>query len=117
MTVHSKMFDKPEGEAMSDNESVYAIPYRDRKNAYIVVTKVHEPYGKGTEPVVSVGCTLKGDDSNPTWKVHIPESLLDDVIMAIGFAREDEKPLDKAIKGKEDEYEEEIELYETYGGD
>ena len=26
-------------------------------------------------------------------------------------------PLDKAIKGKEEEYEEEIELYKTYGGD
>ncbi len=26
-------------------------------------------------------------------------------------------PLDKAIEGKEEEYEEEIELYKTYGGD
>ncbi|HIL26731.1 MAG TPA: hypothetical protein EYG21_04975 [Nitrospinaceae bacterium] len=27
------------------------------------------------------------------------------------------RPIDKAIKGKEPEYEEEIELYKTYGGD
>jgi len=29
----------------------------------------------------------------------------------------EERPLDNAIKGQESEYEEEIDLYKTYGGD
>lgn len=59
------------------------ISYKDRKNAYIVVKKIDEPYGPGSESVVSVGCTLKGDVDNPSWKVHIPMSLVDDVIESI----------------------------------
>ena len=92
MTVHNKMFDKPNSDTTKEeNDNIYAIPYTDRNKSYIVVTRVDEPYGAGSGPVVSVGCTLKGDVSNPTWKVHIPESILDDVIMAIGFARSDEE--------------------------
>ena len=59
------------------------IPYKDRPNASIVVTRLEEPYGKQTEPVVSIGCTLKNDINNPTWKVHIPENILDEVLSAI----------------------------------
>ena len=49
-----------------------AIAYRDRKNAYIVVKKIDQPYGPGSGSVISIGSTLKGDIENPTWKVHIP---------------------------------------------
>ena len=49
--------------------------YADRENSYITVRKVNEPYGEGTETVISVGSTLKGDFENPTWKVHIPLHL------------------------------------------
>lgn len=53
--------------------------YRTRKNSYITVMKVDEPYGDGSESVLSVGCTLKGDFENPTWKVHIPMHLAREV--------------------------------------
>ena len=96
---------------------VYAISYKDRKNAYIVVRKLDKPYGPNSSPVISIGCTLKGDVENPTWKVHIPTDMVEDLSLAIKWAMEDEKPIDKAIKGKEEEYEDELELYETYGGD
>ncbi len=67
---------------MSDNK-VHTIPYKTRDNSYIVVTKVDEPYGPDSESVVSVGCTLKGDVENPTWKVHIPQDLVKDVVIAL----------------------------------
>ncbi len=57
--------------------------YRTRENSYITVVKVEEPYGAGSECVVSVGCTLKGDAENPTWKVHIPMHLARDVASEI----------------------------------
>ena len=52
------------------------IPYLDRDNAFVTVAHMREPYGPGTEDVVSIGSTLKGKVENPTWKVHIPTSLL-----------------------------------------
>jgi len=27
-----------------------------------------------------VGCTLKGDIENPSWKVHIPKDILKEVV-------------------------------------
>ncbi len=69
-----------------ENKNLFAVPYKDRDNAYIVVTRIDEPYGPESSTVVSVGCTLKGDVGNPSWKVHIPTELISDVIMAIDFA-------------------------------
>jgi hypothetical protein len=60
-----------------------AIPYKDRDKSFIVVKEIFEPYGPGTDSVVSVGCTLKGDVEDPTWKVHIPKNILGDVIQAL----------------------------------
>ena len=59
------------------------IPYKDRDRSFIVIKEIHEPYGPGTDSVVSVGCTLKGDIEDPTWKVHIPKNILGDVIQAL----------------------------------
>ena len=59
------------------------FPYKDREKAFITVSTLEEPYGEGSKPVVSVGCTLKGDTDNPTWKVHIPIDLLESVSLAL----------------------------------
>ena len=59
------------------------IPYKDRQNAYIVVKKIKEPYGPGSEDVISIGSTLKGDVENPTWKVHVPISIINSVVHGI----------------------------------
>lgn len=53
--------------------------YSNRPKAYITVKLLEEPYGEETEKVVSVGCTLKGDMQNPSWKVHVPLDLAESV--------------------------------------
>ena len=62
---------------------IEAFPYKGRKNSFITVSTLEEPYGKGSDSVVSVGCTLKGDTDNPSWKVHIPMDLLERVALAL----------------------------------
>ena len=74
---------------LDEEDKTYAIPYKTRDNAYIVVKTIDEPYGDCSESVVSVGCTLKGDIDNPSWKVHIPMSLVKDVRWALKFALDD----------------------------
>jgi len=59
------------------------VPYRDREKASITVTRIDEPYGKDSMSVVSIGSTLKGDIDNPTWKVHIPVDLVEEVVSAM----------------------------------
>lgn len=62
------------------------VPYKDRKNAYIVVKKIEAPYGPESEDVISIGSTLKGDVDNPTWKVHVPISIINSVVHGISEA-------------------------------
>ena len=49
----------------------------------ISVTKIDEPYGKGSASVASVGISLAGNADEPEWKVHIPFDNLDEVIEAL----------------------------------
>ena len=65
---------------MQHIEKNNVIPYPDRKDAFITITEIIEPYGPQTEEVISIGCTLKGQVDNPTWKVHIPKYMLPEVI-------------------------------------
>ncbi len=48
------------------------------KKGIISISNVSEPYGKGTEDIVSIGISLNGKDIE--WKAHIPYENLDDVI-------------------------------------
>jgi hypothetical protein len=57
--------------------------YRDRDKASISVCLIQEPYGPGTESVVSVGCSLKGKPDEPSWVVHIPAYMAQDVAAAL----------------------------------
>jgi len=75
------------------DKNIFAVPYPDRDNSYIVVTRLDEPYGEGSDTVISIGCTLKGDVSDPTWKVHVPQGMMKEVVTAIGFAMEDPEGL------------------------
>jgi hypothetical protein len=56
----------------------------------IEVATLNEPYGEGSESVVSVGIFLNSDPKtlNPNWKVHIPKSNIDEVIEALKKAKE-----------------------------
>ena len=62
---------------------IESFPYKDRENSFITVSTIDQPYGEGSDSVVSVGCTLKGNTDNPTWKVHIPMDLLESVALAL----------------------------------
>ena len=62
---------------------VESFEYPNRKNAFVTVQTLEEPCGPGSLPVISVGCTLKGDIENPTWKVHVPLALAGQVSQAI----------------------------------
>jgi hypothetical protein len=53
------------------------------KNGVISVTKIDEPYGKGSSTVASIGISLSGEADKPEWKVHIPLDNLDEVIKAL----------------------------------
>jgi hypothetical protein len=53
------------------------------KKGVISVTKIDEPYGKGSATVASVGISLTGNAAEPEWKVHIPLDNLDAVIEAL----------------------------------
>lgn len=48
------------------------------KQGKITVSNVTEPYGKGTEDIVSIGIALNGEDVQ--WKSHIPYENIEGVI-------------------------------------
>jgi len=75
---------------MSNRKLLTAIQYKDRENAFITVAEISEPYGEGTESVVSVGSTLKGDIDNPSWKVHVPVYMVDEIIAALNDVKRDD---------------------------
>ena len=59
------------------------IPLSGTKKGVISVTKVDEPYGKGSATVASIGISLVGNAEEPEWKVHLPMDNLDAVIEAL----------------------------------
>ena len=75
---------------MSNRKLLTAIQYKDREKAFITIAEITEPYGKGSETVVSVGSTLKGDIDNPSWKVHVPVYMIDQIIAALNDVNRDE---------------------------
>ncbi len=59
------------------------IALHGTKKGVISVTKIEEPYGKGSGTVASVGISLAGNADAPEWKVHLPMENLDEVIKAL----------------------------------
>jgi len=53
------------------------------KKGVISITKINEPYGKGSGTVASIGISLTGESDNPEWKVHIPMKNLDEVVSTL----------------------------------
>lgn len=75
---------------MNNRNLLAAIQYKDREKAFITIAEITEPYGEGSETVVSVGSTLKGDTDNPSWKVHVPVYMIDQIIEALRDVKRDE---------------------------
>jgi hypothetical protein len=59
------------------------------KDGIISVAHIHEPYGEGSQSVVSIGVDLHGNFKNPEWKVHIPYENIDDLIEGLQIAKEE----------------------------
>ncbi len=57
------------------------------KDGKITVTTVSEPYGPKSESVASIGISLQANAGEPDWKVHIPKSNIDAVIVALQEAK------------------------------
>lgn len=64
---------------MSKTKIFKVIPLSDTKKGTISVAHIFQPYGSGSDTVVSIGISLKGE-SEPDWKVHIPYKNLDELI-------------------------------------
>lgn len=60
----------------------------DTKKGKITISHLEEPYGTGSIPVVSIGISLKGDETNPDWKAHIPYENVDQLIETLQKAKE-----------------------------
>ena len=75
---------------MSNRNLLTAIQYKDREKAFITIAEITEPYGEGSETVISVGSTLKGDTDNPSWKVHVPIYMIDQIIEALHDVKREE---------------------------
>ena len=59
------------------------IPLSSTKKGVISVSKIEKPYGEDSNPIASIGISLKGDSDAQDWKVHIPMDNLEDVIKAL----------------------------------
>lgn len=63
---------------MSTTTELAKIPLSGTKKGVIFISNITEPYGAGTEDIVSIGISLNGKDIE--WKSHIPYANLDEVI-------------------------------------
>jgi len=57
------------------------------KDGKISISNLTEPYGKGSESVVSIGISLQAGSDEADWKVHLPKANIDDVIAALQEAK------------------------------
>jgi len=58
------------------------------KSGKIAISHLLQPYGENSDPVVSIGISLKGDSGNPDWKAHIPYANIDEVVATLLEAKE-----------------------------
>lgn len=70
---------------MSTATELKKIDLAGTKKGVISIADVKEPYGEGSNDVVSVGVALNGEDVE--WKVHIPYENVDAVIQALQEAK------------------------------
>lgn len=71
---------------MSTTTQIADIALAGTKKGMIFISNITEPYGAGTDDVVSIGISLNGKDIE--WKSHIPYANIDAVIEALQKAKE-----------------------------
>lgn len=72
---------------MSTVTQLAQIDLAGTKKGKIIISDVTEPYGAGTDSVVSIGIALNGKDVE--WKSHVPYANLDEVIEVLQKAKAD----------------------------
>lgn len=70
---------------MSTTTELATIPLHGTKKGVIKISDITEPYGAGTNDIVSVGIALNGNDVE--WKAHIPYENVDAVIEELQKAK------------------------------
>lgn len=70
------------------NTVLTSFPLADTRKGKITVSHLEEPYGTGSISVVSIGISLKGNETSPDWKAHIPYENLEQLIEALKVAQE-----------------------------
>ncbi len=70
---------------MSTTTELKKIDLAGTNKGVISIADVTEPYGPGSNDVVSVGIALNGEDVE--WKAHIPYENIDAVIEALQEAK------------------------------
>ncbi|WP_292658947.1 hypothetical protein [Nitratifractor sp.] len=69
-------------------QEIETMPLAGTESGKIEVAVIQEPYGAGSDAVVSIGIFLNGDNDEPDWKVHLPKENIDGVINALQKAKE-----------------------------
>lgn len=64
------------------------ISLNGTKNGKISIATIEQPYGEGSDSVVSVAIALQGNTDEPDWKIHLPKENIDAVISALQKAKE-----------------------------
>jgi len=73
---------------MNDNvKQIKEMNLADTNDGKISVNIVPEPYGAGSDSVVSIGVSLQSTSSEPDWKVHIPKGNIDAIVEALQEAK------------------------------
>ena len=72
---------------MSNSKVIKEFKLANTKDGVISVAHIDEPYGSDSNPVVSIGISLKSDNKEPDWKAHIPYENLDELIEALQEAK------------------------------
>ena len=71
---------------MSITKELATIALHGTKKGEIKISDITEPYGSGSNDVVSIGITLTASDVS--WKAHIPYENIDDVVASLLKAKE-----------------------------
>lgn len=70
---------------MSNSIEIKQIALSGTKKGVISVAQVKEPYGAGSDDVVSIGIAIDGEKIE--WKTHIPYENIDALIEALQEAK------------------------------
>lgn len=71
---------------MSTTKELARLDLANTKKGKIIISHIEEPYGKGSDAVVSIGIALNGEDVE--WKSHIPYGNIDGVIAELQKAKD-----------------------------